>query len=304
MAGPRFSIIIPTYRRPDQLARCMDGVSRLDYPRHEFEVVVVSDDPGPAAEEVARRYSAIMPVRVITQNHGGPAWARNTGAAATKGEFLLFLDDDCIPTEAWLQQWELHSALHAGDLAGGGTINAFPKNLCSSASQSLLEFIHEYFNDGRTGHTPFLASNNLCVPAKRFREIGGFSTAFPLAAAEDRDFCDRWCARGWPTSRAEAAQVLHAHHLTLAGFWRQHRNYGRGAFYLRKARLARRQPFRVEPVRFYFNLIRYPWGKNSPARAAALSLLLLLSQIAYVSGYVDQRYRRLAPRVSGRALAV
>ena len=38
-----FSIVIPTYRRPHQLASCLRSLARLDYPRNDFEVVVVDD---------------------------------------------------------------------------------------------------------------------------------------------------------------------------------------------------------------------------------------------------------------------
>jgi glycosyltransferase involved in cell wall biosynthesis len=208
MVRPRFSIVIPTYRRPHQLEQCLDAITCLHYAKRQFEVVVVSDEPSSVTEEIVQKYLASIPVRAISQEHGGPASARNTGAAATTGALLLLLDDDCTPAPDWLRQWERHINRCPGCAAGGGTVNALPRNPYSTATHALVEFIHGYFHPGRSDRPPFLASNNFCVPAERFWAIGGFSTAFPLAAAEDRDFCDRWSAQGWPTSRADQQQCF------------------------------------------------------------------------------------------------
>jgi len=41
--SPFFSVIIPTYQRPLQLATCLQALAKLDYPRERFEVIVVDD---------------------------------------------------------------------------------------------------------------------------------------------------------------------------------------------------------------------------------------------------------------------
>jgi hypothetical protein len=40
---PRFSVVVPTYLRPQQLAVCLRALSRLRYPRDRFEVIVADD---------------------------------------------------------------------------------------------------------------------------------------------------------------------------------------------------------------------------------------------------------------------
>ncbi len=284
----RFSIVIPTYRRPRQLAECLQAVQAQDYPPTDFEVVVVSD--GPDAETAA--VTARAGIRAIVPEHGGPAKARNAGAREAKGDFLLFLDDDCRPEPNWLREWDRHTRQHPEALSGGGTRNALREELCPQASQLMTEFIQGYFNSGEPGRAPFLATNNLCVPAARFAELAGFSTRFPLAAAEDRDFCDRWHQRGWPMAEAPRAVVAHAHHMNLAQFWRQHWNYGRGAWQLRRARQGRQQPQRVEPPgKFYGALLGFAWRHEPPWRAAPLCVLMGLSQVANAAGFLSERRR-------------
>jgi GT2 family glycosyltransferase len=253
-----------------------------------FEAFVVSDGPDAATDEIVRRYAPSIPVRGLTQVHGGPARARNSGAGEAAGEFLLFLDDDCLVATDWLRQWEIHANRDPDSAAGGGTRNSLTGNLCACASQLLLDFIHEYFNEGIPGRQPFVASNNLCVPAEQFRMVGGFSARFPLAAAEDRDFCDRWHARGWPLRRMPQALVFHAHRMNVAGFWRQHWNYGRGAYRLRQERKGREQSSRIEPFQFYADLLRFPFSHERFGRALPLCFLLCVSQVANGAGFLRE----------------
>ena len=41
-----FSIVVPTYRRPDRLAACVESLAALDYPRERFQIIVVDDGSG------------------------------------------------------------------------------------------------------------------------------------------------------------------------------------------------------------------------------------------------------------------
>ena len=278
-----FSIIIPTYCRPKQLGVCLESVARLEYPRDAFEVLVIDDGSQMPPEDVIRAFRDKINVTLLTQKHGGPAAARNTGAARAKGKFLAFTDDDCAPSPGWLQALEKRLATFPDCLIGGHTVNALVDNPYSTASQMLLDYLHTYFN-ADYGAGSFFASNNICVPANRFRAIGAFDSSFAFSC-EDREFCDRWLHRGYRLIYAPEAVVYHAHSLTLLTFWRQHFNYGRGAPHFRWMRYQRsREQIRVDPVTFYFNLLRHPFSHAPSGRALLTSMLLAVSQLAYISG--------------------
>jgi GT2 family glycosyltransferase len=287
---PTFSVVVPTYRRPERLADCLRSLEKLDYPRDRFEVVVVDDGSG-APPDPGR---VSIDVTVITQAHAGPATARNTGAARARGDHLAFTDDDCQAEPDWLR--ELAAGLDGTpDLAvGGRTVNALPDNPYASATQLLVDYLSEWTR--ASGRAAFFASNNLAVPTELFRARGGFDTGFPLAAGEDREFCDRWVRLGGRLSYAPRAVIRHGHHLTFPGYWRQHVNYGRGAlrYHRRRAPSTSAQP-PATPLSFYLRLVASPLTRARGSRRFSLTALLALAQIATVMGYWQERLARPGP---------
>ena len=286
---PFFSIIIPTYGRPSQLAACLQSITRLHYPGHSFEVIVVDDDSKMPPEAVVASFQDQLNVTLLKQIHSGPAAARNTGAARAKGEFLTFIDDDCAPASNWLQTLAARFAKSPNSAIGGRTINALPNNLYSTASQMLIDYLYTYYNaDHNQGR--FFTSNNLAMPIVKFNMLGGFDTGIPRAGGEDRDLCDRWLHHGYQMIYAPEVLVYHAHALTLDTFWRQHFNYGRGAFYFHQAHARRGQErIKVEPLPFYLNLLRYPFSQARGLQALLLAVLLGVSQMANAIGFLWER---------------
>ncbi|HEX7977918.1 MAG TPA: glycosyltransferase [Gemmatimonadaceae bacterium] len=297
-ARPLFSVVVPTFQRPDGLTRCLEALAALDFPRERFEVVVVDDGSAQPPREIVARFAAVLDVRLIEEPNAGPAVARNTGVAAARGEYLAFTDDDCRPDPHWLRALEEVVARYPGSAIGGRVENALGDGLYSTASQLLIDFLYEYYNvDEGTGR--FFITSNLAFPTDAFRAIGGFDASFPLAAAEDRDACDRWREAGHSMVYADDAVVHHAHALRLRSFCRQHYTYGRGAYYLHRARSRRGEaPLRVEPLDFYTRLVTYPLKRIAAPRSIALAAVTALSQAVYISGYLRERLRNRAPSSS------
>lgn len=188
---PFFSIVIPTYNRPARLASCLAAISKLNYPRDRFEAIVVDDGSKMTLDEVVAPLKTQIKIELFRQENAGPAAARNRGAKEAGGEFLAFTDDDCQPLPDWLSQFAASLAIAPKAMIGGQTINALIDNPFSTASQKLIDYLYEYYNPAK-GKVAFFASNNIAMSKSGFHNLGGFDVSFPLAAAEDRDFCDRW----------------------------------------------------------------------------------------------------------------
>ncbi len=282
---PLISIIIPSYNRPERLAMGLEAINQLDYPRDRFEVIVVDDGSVTPLDPVVEKFQAVLSIYLIRQENAGPASARNTGANAAQGDYLAFTDDDCQPDSQWLRAIEKAIAEFPNAIVGGQTINALADNLYSSASQLLIDYLYEYYNQTQ-GKATFFTSNNFTLPRFIYQQLEGFNTNFPLAAGEDREFCDRALNCGFFLHYAPTMKVYHHHFLNLKSFWRQHFNYGRGAFYFHQVRSERQgKPMKVEPIIFYFRLLAYPLLNQKGYQSVIFSGLFLLSQIANVAGF-------------------
>lgn len=295
MAHPTFSVIVPTYQRPDGLAHCLRSLSDLAFSKADFEIIIV-DDAGTAGvtERIVSGAVSDVVVCVLSQNHLGAAAARNLGASVAKGRYLAFTDDDCRPIPEWLTLLKQRLDRYEEPiLIGGRVINELTADVYASASQLLMDFLFDDFNRDPQ-QARFLTSNNLCVPADIFSVMGGFDTAFPGAGGEDRELCLRWAHAGYRLVYVPEAIVFHAHHMNIKKFVRQHVAYGRGAAVLRRRAMERGYgPLPLERSSFYWDLLRYPQRAPGIRERGAASALFAVSQVANAVGYFQVRTQQL-----------
>jgi GT2 family glycosyltransferase len=290
---PSASVIVPTHSRPDSLRRCLEALASLDYPRSQFELVIVDDGEQGLAELVAP-FAERVSLNLVAGEGRGPALARNAGMAAATGELLAFTDDDCAPEPGWLAAL----ARAVGDrerIAGGRTVNGLTGNRFSAASQAINDAVYDHYN-AEPEHAGFLASNNLAGPTGCFERLGGFDGRFSLAAGEDRDLCTRWLEQGGELAYEPAAIVNHFHELDLRGFWRQHYGYGRGTYLQRKLRAERGAEFELAPAAtsgILGSTVRRGVRERSPARVALLGVW----QLANFAGFARQSLARSGKHV-------
>ena len=293
---PTFTVVVPTHNRPADLARCLDALAALDYPNDRYDAIVVEDGSDTARRVVAEAQRR-MSVRLVTQPQQGPAAARNRGATEAEGEFVAFVDDDCVPEPGWLRAFvgPLGESIDAA--IGGKTINACEENLYSEATQLVADYLTAHGTGGRPRRPAFFASCNLAVTRDSFLTVGGFDSSFPFSAGEDREFCARWLASGRELVFADGAVVDHFKQLSLSGFWRTHFRYGQGAARFRRARARAGAPVSFERGGFYLGLVGSPLsGQPVSRRAVALVGLLVLSQLANALGFVNMRISELLRR--------
>jgi glycosyltransferase involved in cell wall biosynthesis len=112
----RVSVVVPSYRRPESLARCLDGLARQDRAPDEVLVVARSDDDATHAVVHATRSHLIRSVDVTTP---GALAAMRAGAGAATGDVIAFTDDDAVPRRDWVQRLEDLVAEPAVGAVGG-----------------------------------------------------------------------------------------------------------------------------------------------------------------------------------------
>jgi glycosyltransferase involved in cell wall biosynthesis len=94
----RVTVVVPTYRRPEQLARCLAGIQAQTRPADEVVVVRREDDLASRDHLVG-----VSDITAVTVTEPGVLAAMNAGVAASTSEVLAFIDDDAVPRPEWLR---------------------------------------------------------------------------------------------------------------------------------------------------------------------------------------------------------
>jgi GT2 family glycosyltransferase len=176
----RFSIVIPTYRRRDILARTLPTLLSQDFPAGEYELVVVVGDPADGTVSMLRSQRPACALQIIEQvPNTGQAEAKNIGIRAAKGDAVLILDDDVICDASLLSA---HAAAHADarDLVVFGPVLVHDSSPDSLPALWLRRWTEDYLQrlerEGgrpRFPHEIWICSN-VSVPRWALLEIGGF----------------------------------------------------------------------------------------------------------------------------------
>ncbi|HEX8968470.1 MAG TPA: glycosyltransferase [Chloroflexota bacterium] len=95
------SVVVITRDRPRELKVCLGAVLSSTF--RDFDLVVVDQSVQPASAHVVRQFAERdSRVRHVPDRYTGAARARNIGTAATRGDIVVFTDDDCEPAPDWL----------------------------------------------------------------------------------------------------------------------------------------------------------------------------------------------------------
>lgn len=100
VASPSITVVVCSLNGAGTIGSCLDALARQTV-RARTQVVVVDDGSTDGTADVARRFG--VEVVVHEQNRGISA-ARNSGIRAARAPIVAFTDDDCVPTESWLEQ--------------------------------------------------------------------------------------------------------------------------------------------------------------------------------------------------------
>ncbi|HEX9118842.1 MAG TPA: glycosyltransferase [Anaerolineae bacterium] len=221
--SPYASVIVPAYNAAATLAACLDALACQTIPAEDYEVIVVDDGSSDETTVVARRGGA---AQILVCPHRGPAETRNAGAAAARGEVLVFTDADCEPQPDWLA--EMLSPL--ADRAIAGVKGAYTTRQTAVVPRlAQCEFEERYARLSARPYIDFFDTYSAALRTAAFGAAGGFDPAFPYPNNEDVDLAYRLAGLGFKMVFAPRARVCHRHaaswpiYLRLKfrrGYWR------------------------------------------------------------------------------------
>jgi GT2 family glycosyltransferase len=190
---PFLSVCIVTRGRPALLRECLEIViNGQSLNREHYEVIVSDDDPENSAKKVVEEFSSVTwvsgPARGVAAN-------RNKVAGQSRGEWIVFVDDDELPEPNWLA--EVHKAALSGQwdvIEGVVQPTDYPDSI---------------FWYAPTVESPGLfCTANLAIRRDAFVALGGFDERFAISH-EDMDLGRRIRDAGVATTFLREAVVKH-----------------------------------------------------------------------------------------------
>src|SRR5881398_448178 len=257
LRAPFVSVIVCSYNGGRTLAACLDSLGRLNY--SDYEIILIDDGSTDDTRDIAEQFPH---VRYIYQENHGLSHARNTGAAAAKGEVFAYTDSDCMADVDWL--YYLIGTLLSCDYAGVGGPNVPPPaqnwiQACVAAAPGGPS--HVLLTDIVAEHVP---GCNMAFYRWAFENIGGFDAEYHKAG-DDVDFCWRLQQAGCVIAFSATAIVWHHRRFTLRAFLKQQDGYGEAESLLRFKHLIFFGPTGTAKWRGQiYGTPRFSWFMNRP----------------------------------------
>lgn len=289
---PIFSIVIATYNATETLRECINSLYDQSTGTKCFEVIVVNDGGKDKISESLGHLSDELAIKYFDREHRGPAAARNFGINQAKGDIILFLDDDSLPTRNWLsaviEAWEKFP--NADGIGGYIKAEVTDSIYCRVNSDFFNWYLEEYSDDE---FHPFLVTCNAGYTRNILEKVGNFDERFKKPSGEDRDLNIKISRIGGELRLNRSIVVYHDRDLTFRSFAKKHYNYGKGAYsiYARYPELKRMST--TAYINLYISIVtKYKTIKDK----ITAFLLLTVSQLATIIGYYTAALLKLERR--------
>jgi glycosyltransferase involved in cell wall biosynthesis len=248
-----FSIVIPVYNRPDEVAELLASLASQTALRGEedcngesgsgFEVIIVDDGSTLKCEDVCNEYVGVLNIRYFFKPNSGRSETRNYGIERATGNYFIIFDSDCIIPSQYIKTVRTCLETDYFDCYGG------PDNADVSFSdiQKAINYaMTSFFTTGgirggkaaektdggkntRNADKFSPRSFNMGFSREVYEKVGGFKNMI----AEDIELSYRIKQAGFRTTLYKNAFVYHKRRVSFGKMFRQVRTFGKGRVMLR-----------------------------------------------------------------------
>ncbi|WP_298514716.1 glycosyltransferase [uncultured Kordia sp.] len=221
----KFSIVVPVYNRPDEVAELLESISKQTY-LEDFEVVIVEDGSTVSSEEIVNTYKDSLDISYYFKPNSGPGDSRNYGMKRAKGNYYLIFDSDCILPQQYLS--EVSKALdhkYVDCFGGPDAAHSSFTTIQKAISYAMTAFLTTGgIRGGKKAVNKFQPrSFNMGISKEAFEKTQGFGQIHP---GEDPDLTIRIWNAGYETILIPEAYVYHKRRISWEKFHIQVNKFG------------------------------------------------------------------------------
>jgi cellulose synthase/poly-beta-1,6-N-acetylglucosamine synthase-like glycosyltransferase len=203
---PKFSLVVPAKDESAVIARCLNALMDIDYPKDKMEIIVVEGNSKDATKEICTKFSEKNPViaKVISEksSNGKPA-ALNLALSHVTGDIVGVFDADSIPEKNVLRKTASHFKNKSIAAVQGSTISLNEnQNMLSKTAAMEDKAWFQGLMGGREKLKLFVPLTGSCqfIRSTVLKEIGGWDES---ALAEDVEMALELTKRGHAVSYAQ-----------------------------------------------------------------------------------------------------
>ncbi len=172
------SVVITAYNEEVYLPNCLKALGAQDYPKENFEIIVVDNNSTDKTAAIAKSFGA----RVVEEKQQGYVFGLNTGMYAAAGEIIAVTDADTFVSKDWLS-----TISNSFDEVGVVGVTGSLDNLSSKPVVNFLmaSFFAIFLKIVFALGLPHLCGFNFAVKKEAFLKVGGLDLRFEMAPDVD-----------------------------------------------------------------------------------------------------------------------
>lgn len=242
MNQPAYSVIVPVYNRPQEVAELLESLTRQTL--QDFEVVLVEDGSAITSEKVFEQYSSRLSIQYFFKPNTGPGPSRNFGFEKARGNYFVVFDSDCILPPHYFEAVDRFLKNEKADAWGGpdrGMKDFTPLQQAMAFTMSSLLTTGGIRGGKEKSFQP--RSFNMGISREVFEKTRGFHFD---RYAEDIELSIRIRKSGFKVALIPDAFVYHKRRTNLSEFFKQVSNFGKG-----RVLVGRKHPGEVKPTHWF-----------------------------------------------------
>jgi GT2 family glycosyltransferase len=249
----RFSVVVPTFGRPEEVRELLSSFTTQDY--KDYEIIIVDGSPDRNLEQVIAEFRGKINIRYFYEKGLGISDSRNLGADKAKGEYLIFMDSDCIVSSGYFNN--VNKFLSENRVQGFTGPDKAHSSF-STVQKAINYAMTSHFTTGGIRGQKIhigkihLRGFNMGILKDAFIKINGFSG---LKVGEDIDISMRFQKAGYKAALIYNAYVYHKRKTNFLKFFIQLFLHGKARIDLYKRHTSSLKPLYFMPSLFIIYLL-------------------------------------------------